>query len=169
MVFYGEPLYRRDLNHARMVGEEIVAILNDEYDRAKSALIPDLGLEVTEADRQMLNRWLSKLHDVPTGILKEIAVLATSIKPPGATIQANVSKGDIRLWAAVPCHPVTTPQALAYAVAGLLSAGFRENFSQCPWCEKWIFDIPSGRPKKVYCSPKHSNSFRQRKHKENQL
>lgn len=166
--FIGIPLYvdpetwETNTDQVRKVGESLAAYASGN---AVGGFITPNGRVVTsKGDQQMLIRWLRKLPNLPPRMLKEIAELAGAIEPMKTEIQTKVSEGAVFISALTICLPTTGTVALGYLMASVLSSGYRENFGCCPECGTWFFDIPSGRPMKKYCSPEHSNRYRQRKY-----
>ena len=149
----------------REVGNALTRVANGEsISRFKTA---DGWVYPSEADRKMLIRWLSKLPKLSLAMLKEIAKYAVQVKPESTKIHVGITKkGAIELFSITTCSPPAANVAFAYAMAALLSYDCGENFGCCPECGTWFFDIPSGRPMKKYCSPEHSNRYRQRKYQE---
>ncbi len=168
--FIGMPLYSRhrdkeELAEAmRAMGEALTSVANKKSISRFNT--PDGWVYSSEADRKMLIRWLSKLPKLPPRMLKEIAEYAGQLRPDSTKIHSSIEKGAIALFSITSCSPPAANVAFGYAMAALLSYDCGENFGCCPECGTWFFDIPFGRPMKKYCSPEHSNKYRQRKYQE---
>ena len=148
----------------RTMGDALTRVANRESSwRFKT---PDGWVYSSEADRKMLIRWLSKLPKLPPRMLKEIAEYAGQVKSKSTDIHSSIERGRIRLFSITNCTSPAANVGFGYAMAALLSYDCGENFGCCPECGTWFFDIPSGRPMKKYCSPEHSNRYRQRKYQE---
>lgn len=171
--FFGVPLFTNyfvshsiadHMNTTRAAGDILADFANGNTKwRVKTTngwVIP------TEGDRQMFLRWLSKLPKLPPRMLTEIADYARMIKPVSTVIDSRMAKDRIYLFSKTKCLPPSTKSGIAFLVAAIMYVQCLDGFVCCPECEKWFFDLPSGRPMKKFCSPQHSNRHRQRKYRE---
>ncbi len=173
-AFLGEPLfiqlrkqksYTNHRDQMRLIGEALARFANDGTGIFDT---PNGSASNTEEERQMLLRWLSRMPKLPPKMLTEIANYAGMIKPEQTAIHSRVISGRVLLLSTTVCQPPSAKSALGYLVASLSYFAYLDRFACCPECGTWFFDIPWRRRMKRFCSPRHSNRYRQRKYRQKQ-
>ena len=161
---FGEISVADHMKKTQAAGKLLVDLANSRTKwRAKTT---NGWVALTEGDRQMFMRWLSKFPKLPPRMLTEIADYAGMIEPVSTDITSVVRKGRIYVSSQTECLPNSTKSAIAFLVVAIMYVRCLDSFVCCPECGTWFFDIPSGRPMKKFCSPQHSNRHRQRKYRE---
>ena len=119
--------------------------------------------DLSEGERDMLLRWLSKFPRPSGPILREIATAAQLLTLDYVNVTAPIRHGEISLGFDVKLRAPDNRVFLAYMIATVLSDGYGDNFATCKDCGKWFFDVPSGRPMRKFChKPCDGNAYRQR-------
>ena len=162
------PLLPETREELQLYGDELARYAN-EWSSLDQAVANGKGrhlVDHTDGDAQMLRRWLGTLPSPPRGVLKDITAVTQSITLGKARVVAPIKGQSIDLAAHFELDIPDPKAALGFMLASILATGYGENLRQCgnDRCGIWYFDIPSGRSMKLYCSPKCSNSARQRRH-----